>query len=357
MTMAGKSIVMTGLGAIGSHLALHLARTPDVGCVTLVDRENYEIHNVLSANQDILPNDVDRPKVEVQARRMRAIRPDLEIIAVHAALETLPLAVWRADLIIAGLDSRGGRQAVHTRAWHLGVPLLDTGVLASEWLARVNIYVPGEDAPCLECAWSERDYELLEQEYPCGGPAHSPAHTGGPSALGSLAAAMAALESRKVLFGDPGRTAIGLQVMANARWHQYTETSFRRNPQCRFDHAVWPIEPLRCRLEDMCLRDLLDLGGGSASVPLQRFVRRRLCRDCGRAETQFHLEASLDSQCSCGGAMKAPGFDIVETLNGQLPPQVLRMSLAEAGLRNGDVLKTANRYLEISAGGVIASGK
>src|ERR1035438_6534958 len=171
--MSGKSILVAGVGGnIGAHLLQSLARIPELGHVTLVDRDVYEPRNVV--NQDILPRDVGKPKVHVQARRLAEIRPDLEIDAIHAPLESLPLGAWRVDLIAACLDSRAARQTVNERAWRLGVPWVDSGVLGSEWLARVNVYAPAYDAPCLECAWSDADYRLLSQRYPCAGAADPP---------------------------------------------------------------------------------------------------------------------------------------------------------------------------------------
>jgi len=149
--MPAKSIVVAGAGGnIGSHFTPHLARMREVGRVVLIDRDAYEPRNVV--NQDIVSRDVKKPKVGVQARRLKEIRPDLGVAALHAPLESVPLGTWRADLIVACLDSRAARQAVNERAWRLGVPWIDSGVLGSEWLARVNVYVPGHDAPCLECA-------------------------------------------------------------------------------------------------------------------------------------------------------------------------------------------------------------
>src|ERR1035441_7112986 len=161
--MRGKSILLAGAGGnIGSHLVRTVARMKEVAHVTLVDRDVYEPRNLV--NQDILPRDVGKPKVQVQARRMAEIRPDLVIDAIHAPLESLPLGAWRVDLIAACVDSRAARQALNVRAWHMGVPWIDSGVLGSEWLARVNAYAPADDAPCLECAWSDADYRMLRSE-------------------------------------------------------------------------------------------------------------------------------------------------------------------------------------------------
>jgi hypothetical protein len=49
--------------------------------------------------------------------------------------------------------------------------------------------------------------------------------------------------------------------------------------------------------------------------------------------------------------MVAAGFDIVESLDHDLPEEVRNLSLDEAGLRYGDVLQAGDRYFEIAAKG------
>jgi|SRR5579872_1793987 len=350
--MAGKSIVVAGAGGnIGSHLMPHLARMRQVGRVVLIDRDIYETRNL--DNQDILPRDVGRPKVEVQARRIVEIRPDIEVVAIHTSLETVPVGIWRADLIVAALDSRLARQVVNERAWRVGVLWVDSGVLASECLARVNLYSPSSEAPCLECAWSAEDYKLLEQQYPCGA-GDAPLPTGATSALGALAASLAALEIGKLLDGETDSAAIGMQVTLNARGHRLSMMRFRRNPSCRFDHAIWAIEPLRCHLEEMRLKDLT--AHGAASVPGHKFARCRVCAVCGRSDSGFRLER-VALQICCGRAMAVPGFDVVETLNSELPTQLLDMPLNEAGLTYGDVVEIDGRYVEITPKVVMEEAK
>jgi hypothetical protein len=348
--MTGKWILVAGAGGnIGSHAIGSLARMPEVGRVTLCDRGIYESRNWL--NQNIFLHDVETPKVLVQARRLEQIRPNLEIEAIHAPLESLPLGAWRVDLIVACLDSRAARQAVNYRAFRMGVPWVDSGVLGFESLARVNAYLPGDGSACLECPWSQEEYGLLEQSYPCGGAANEPAPNGASSELGALAAAMLALECRKMLSGEIDRAAIGRQVTFNARWHRLTVTSFRRNPCCRFDHATWRMEPLRCDTREARIADLLELAE-SVHVPEHRFIRRLVCPACGRERRLFHLDASLDPalrQCgACRRPMAVSGFDVVESLDRDLPPEVRRLTLDEAGLRSKDVIQAGERIFEIA---------
>ncbi len=349
--MGRKSVLVAGLGNIGSQLVRSLARMPEVARIVLIDRDVYEPRNAL--NQDIEPQrDVEKSKALVQSRRLVEIRPNLEVNAIHSPLESLPLGAWREDLIVACLDSRAARQVVNERAWRLGVPWADSGVLGSECLARVNVYAPAADAPCLECAWSDEEYALLEQQYPCGGPAHAPAPTGASSELGALAASVLAIECRKMLTGDSDCAAIGRQVVINGRWHRLAVTSFRRNVRCRFDHATWRIEPLRCGTQETRIADLLELAD-TVRVPGQRFVRRLVCFACSWENRLFRLEGSLDaaqSQCrECGQPMAPTGFDVVESLDRDLPADVRNQTLAHTGLRCGDVIHARDRYFEIAA--------
>jgi molybdopterin/thiamine biosynthesis adenylyltransferase len=178
-----KNVVIVGAGGnIGSHLVPHIGRMPRVGRVTLIDKDVYEASNLLT--QDITPRDVAKLKAHVQARRLRRVNPALRVTAIADAVERVPLGTLRADVILSCLDSRIARQHLNQFAWRLGVPLIDAGVEAGGLLARVNVYVAGPDSPCLECAWDDRDYEALEQTYPCFGPASSVASTNAPSSLG-----------------------------------------------------------------------------------------------------------------------------------------------------------------------------
>src|SRR6185295_12516568 len=233
-----KRIVVVGAGGnIGSHLVPHLARMPNAGHVTLIDRDVYEAKNLSS--QDISPGDVGKRKVGVQARRMRRINHELQAEAIFDAVERVPLGKLKADVILACLDSRIARQHVSQFAWRLGVPLIDSGVEPTSLLARVNVYLPGPDSPCLECAWDDRDYDALEQTYPCAGFVSNAAATNAPSTLGALAASLQAIECQKLLSGQFESVAVSKQVLIDAAHHKHYVTAFRRNPNCRFDHEVW----------------------------------------------------------------------------------------------------------------------
>ena len=230
-------IVIAGLGNTGSHLAPLVARLAPVTRLTLVDPDAYGAAN--RAGQAIAAADAG-PKAEVQAARLRRIRPELEVTATVGRIEDVPLGRLRARLIVSCVDSRLARWRINQIAWRLGVPWLDCGVRAAEWLARAAAFAPAAGAACLECAWGPQDYRLMEQPYSCT--AGEAAPTNAPAALGALAAALVAVEVARLAAGEAGALA-GRQIVYDGGRQRLAGASFRRNPRCAFDHAIWQVTP------------------------------------------------------------------------------------------------------------------
>lgn len=348
------TVVVVGLGNIGAPLCAEVARISEVTQVVVVDPDHYDATNL--STQAIDAADVGRAKATAQAGRMRRIRPGLPVIALAERVEHVPLGSLRADVILAALDSRAARQHVAAAAWRLGVPLIDAGVFGEGLLARVNVYLPGPDAPCLECAWDDDDYALVAEEYPCAG--RTAARTNAPASLGTLAAALEAIECRKLLRGEDATLAQARQVTLDATWHQLHVTRLGRNPRCRFDHATWSIASLGVGPEALSLGALLgqapDLRLG---CPPQAFATGLVCLRCGtRREITVHLADRLRARervCSgCGGEMRPPGTDLHEWLSrAAVPANVHELPLDRLGFRPGDVVTVTEashtRHLEL----------
>jgi len=177
----GDTLVVAGCGNIGSHLIPLLARLTGVGRVVLIDPDTYERHNL--ANQNIHPDDVGRPKVDVQAERLRALAPTLQVEPVCAPLEAVPMGRYRGAILVGALDSRRARQGLNTRAFRVGSPFIDLAVDGVELMCRVAVYWPGASSACQECGWGEGDYALLEQRLACDAVA-SEHESKGPASAG-----------------------------------------------------------------------------------------------------------------------------------------------------------------------------
>ena len=280
--------------------------------------------------------------------------------AIHDSVERVPLGKLRSDVILACLDSRAARQHVNQFAWRLGVPLIDAGVEAGGMLARVNVYVPGAESPCIECAWDDRDYQALEQLYPCLKFSSGIPATNAPSSLGALAASLQAIECLKLLTGQSDRAAVGKQILLDANHHKHYITAFRRNPNCRFSgHEVWDIERLESSIEDLTLWEALGLlhqgvgvNGSELRIEGKSFVTRLTCPGCGKTRSLLRLGCSLrrsQTRCvKCGRCMITPGFDSLERLSADVVPRsALSRSLRSLGLRRGEVFSVSGEQGEI----------
>jgi molybdopterin/thiamine biosynthesis adenylyltransferase len=353
---AGKSVVVIGVGNIGSHLVGLLARTPAVRRLMIIDRDHYEQSNL--AGQDITRRDVGQAKATVQARRARRVNPTLSVEALVEPVENVPLGRLRADVVLACVDSRTARRHINQAAWRLGVPLIDAGVLADGLLARVDVYVPSPDAACLECGWSAEDYEALEQAYPCQA-TQAPAATNAPASLGSLAAALQAIECEKLLAGRREDALVGRQVVLDATLHRHFVTALTRSTVCRFDHRTVRIEQLDMSATQLSMAQVLALapvvrgvhGELTLAVEGKSFLTEVRCPVCGDTRSAFfRLSGRLqpaEATCDrCGRARVAAGFDTVERLSALLPKSQLARPLSSFGFRAGDVFTLATAEAE-----------
>ncbi|MGA7342135.1 MAG: ThiF family adenylyltransferase [Terracidiphilus sp.] len=348
--MEARSIVVAGAGGnTGSHLLPHLARMSGMGRLTLIDPEFYEAGNVAVQNIDQL--DVGRPKALAQAEKLRRVRPGflhagLEVIALEQRIEDVPRGLLKCDLMVSCLDSKASRQHVNEIAWRLNTPWIDCGVLGSQSLVRVNAYVPGQDAPCLECSWGHDEYSLLEQEYLCGAGRGAARPTMAPSALGALAASLMAIEIKKILEGDLAESVAGRQLIVDAKHHTMQVTAGRRNPWCRFDHRSWVIEPWRCRPDATTVESALSTLG-SLKVEGHHFTAELTCPGCGHREESLRLNRPLARCPACDRRMVSSGFGALERLDAALAGEYSGLTLAQIGLRAGDIVSGADRHRRI----------
>jgi len=338
-------VVIDGAGNIGSYLVPLLARDQEVGELVVVDRDRYEPHNL--ANQDIKPADVGRWKAAVQARRVRGIAPGLEVRVLSKDIERVPWGNLRADVILTCLDSRRARMFVNLLSRRLGVLWIDAGVGGGGQLVRVSVYPPGADEPCLECSWDERDYMLVEQDYPCDGPAGSTAEntpTGGSSSLGALAAALQATEWRRIHVGE---VATRQDILFDAESRTSLVSTHRRNPSCRLgDHVPWTIESAIFGPDEITLESAFDRWGSAIRIERSPFTTELWCSNCDARHTTLRLTGSLrkrDLRCPrCGLPMAVPAIALKDRLeSADVPRRHRRRTLTSLGLLPGDIVSAA----------------
>ncbi len=343
--MNALHIVVAGAGGnTGSHLLPHLARMSEVARLTVVDPDVYEAENVRVQNIDA--PDVGQAKVLAQAARLRRIRPELEVTARRERIEDVPRGLLRCHLFVSCLDSRMARQHLNEIAWRLDTPWIDCGVLGSQSLVRVSAYTPSGDSPCLECSWSagrNGDYSLLEQEYLCGAVHGMGSPTLSSAALGALAASLVAIEVAKFARGDLAEWSASRQLIFDAGHRVAQVTAERRNPWCRFDHRAWSLEPWVAPPATTTVKETLR-ALGSMQVAGHHFVSEMVCPGCGRRDKAPRLNRPLARCAACNRRMASSGFGALERLEPRCAGEFMRLTLAQVGLRAGDILTSGARH-------------
>lgn len=346
MQLASWHIVVAGAGNTGSHLLPHLARMSDIGRITIVDPDVYAPENATAQNLD-REEDIGVAKAVVQAGKVRSIRecaglPELEAAALQERFEDVPRGLLSCDLIVSCLDSLAARQHVNQIAFRMNVPFTDCGVQGSMKLTRVNSYQPAMDAPCLECAWGPDEYAALGQEYPCGAIGGAAYPTMASSALGALAASLAAIEIAKLLSGDRAHALVGRQVLVDAEHHTLDVTTYRRNPSCRFDHRSWQVEPWVCPPAKTTLGAAL---GAAVSLQVEGhlFSAGLICPSCDHREPSLRLNRPLARCPICSRRLIVPGFGSFGRIDSQRARGYEDLTLAQIGLRYGDIVSDGRR--------------
>ena len=145
--LSDASVLIVGVGAIGSFVAVNLALS-GVGEIILVDMDTIELSNL---NRQLLfsGEDVGRSKAIVAAEKLRILNPAIEISCYDDRVQEVPRTVLeKATIIVACLDTFRARRWVNSLAYDLKTPFVLSGMYA--FLGQVQIIYPNE-TPCFEC--------------------------------------------------------------------------------------------------------------------------------------------------------------------------------------------------------------
>ena len=122
-------VMVFGLGGVGGHAAVNLARS-GVGALHIVDFDTVS-ESSLNRSPFAGPADVGRPKTEVLAEHLARVCPDVAVTAIKAfcAADTLPQLVpadgpARPDVVIDAIDSLNPKISLLLWCHEHGVPVL-----------------------------------------------------------------------------------------------------------------------------------------------------------------------------------------------------------------------------------------
>jgi len=195
--LLGSSVAVVGAGGLGCPLLTYLVAA-GVGRISIIDNDHVSLSN-LQRQALFTTADVGLPKVEVAAARLRALNPDVELLAVESKLTAENAAALLAghNVIADGCDNFRTRSIVNRAAVALAIPLVSAAIGPFEGqLGSFAGHLPG--VPCWACFAGAPDDV----------PGTSCADVGVLGALAGLVGAAQAMEVLRLILGF-GHSQIG----------------------------------------------------------------------------------------------------------------------------------------------------
>jgi molybdopterin/thiamine biosynthesis adenylyltransferase len=171
-------VVVVGVGAIGGHAAVELARA-GVGNLEIVDHDDYDLNNGV---RHVLPaRYAGRPKASAVAEFARQCSPftdagghDLRVGGSPAAKRSLLELIESAHVVVDATGSRNVTRLLHWRCAGAGVPLVSAAITPGGLGARI-VVLRGL-SPCLDCFYDDPSIPARDSARVSGTTPHGCSH-------------------------------------------------------------------------------------------------------------------------------------------------------------------------------------
>jgi adenylyltransferase/sulfurtransferase len=213
------SVLLVGLGGLGSPAALYLAAA-GVGRLGLLDFDDVAVHNL---QRQVLHDTsaVGTPKTTSARARLEALNPHVRLDTWHVALtrENARGIVADYDVVIDGTDTFTSRYLINDACVLERRPLVQASVHRFE--GQLSVFAT-PDGPCYRC---------VHPEPPPPGSVPNCAEGGVLGVLPGLLGTLQATEALKLLLGI-GSPLAGRVLVVDALAMRFREVAVDRDPSC-----------------------------------------------------------------------------------------------------------------------------
>jgi hypothetical protein len=210
--LAGKHVVIVGLGTIGAPVALELSKA-GVGKLTLVDRDTLNTGNVIRHICDL--HHVGLPKVQAVRNVIYGHNPYAEVFTrvedwgMSTSDEDVTACLREVDLVVCAVGHTPTEEYLNKMAYYFNIPVIYAYAGSGAWSGRVFRVEPGVTG-CYNChqwkMYEESDLKLTkpdeEKEIFDHGCA-TPAYPGSGIDTGTLAILASRLSIQTILVEHP----------------------------------------------------------------------------------------------------------------------------------------------------------
>lgn len=217
-----SKVLVIGAGGLGSPVLMYLAAA-GVGTLGIVDDDVVDITNL---QRQVVhgTEDIDRPKVESAADRLKSINP--EVVVQKHEFRIVPEnaidLISGYDMVLDGCDNFETRYMINDACYLAETPLVSAALLRFEGqLTTIKAYEGGE-APCYRCIFPHP---------PAPGMVPRCEQAGIFGSIAGVLGTMQATEALKELMGL-GRSLSGRLVLYDAMNSDTRSLKVKRDPAC-----------------------------------------------------------------------------------------------------------------------------
>jgi sulfur-carrier protein adenylyltransferase/sulfurtransferase len=306
-----------GTGGLGSPAALYLAAS-GIGTLGLVDCDRVDLSNLQRQILFDTPS-VGRPKVEAAAERLRALNPDIQVVAHPVELRAANVrdVIGAYDVILDGTDRLATRYLVNDACVILRKPLVCAAIHRFEGQAMT--FVPGK-GPCYRCLFPDATT----------GPVPNCAEAGVLGVLPGVLGTLQATEAIKLVTGA-GEPLIGRLLTYDALDMRFDVFRFERRRDCE----VCGDKPSITELRDppgFCSEDAMRVVRRLAPAELHSLLART-SGDDSRLTIVDVREPKEFAVRTLPGAVNIPIGDLQRRLR-EIPADATPVFLCRSGTRS-----------------------
>lgn len=158
LNLRSAKICVVGVGGLGNPITTRLTAM-GVGKLRIVDRDVIELSN-LHRQTMFDESDVGQVKVEVAAKKLKKLNPDVEIESLPISINdyTALDAVEGCDVVIDALDSVNARYALNKACVEKNIPFVTGAAVGVS--GQAFTILPGKSA-CYSCMFPELDEDSM----------------------------------------------------------------------------------------------------------------------------------------------------------------------------------------------------
>ncbi len=213
--LTSKTVLIVGLGGLGSPVAMYLAAA-GIGHLVLIDFDKVDLSNL---QRQIIHTEIGQYKVNSAQNTLQKINPNIKITIYNQQIDEIFLQtlINNIDVIVDCSDNFATRFIINSICVRNNIPLVSGAAL--RWNGQVAVFLP-KNSPCYRCLYDDAE----EQATTCS-------EAGILAPIVGIIGSIQAIEVIKILL-NIGKSLCGKLLLFDAYQNHWRSIKLPKDPDC-----------------------------------------------------------------------------------------------------------------------------